>query len=436
MRPRAVARLPGPALDGSRREAATLGDVPPPELPAQPEARATRLRRVLVLGSLSAFGPLSIDMYLPALPSLATDLGTGAAQVQLTLTASFVGLAAGQLVAGPLSDSRGRRRPLVVGLGLYALTSALCALAPSASALIGLRLLQGAAGGAGTVIARAVVRDLYAGDEAARFFGRLMLVNGLAPILAPVVGGQLLRVTTWRGVFVALAGIGLALFLAAVLALGESLPAGRRRSGGLGQVLRSFRRLLRDRVYVGHVLSCALAMGAMFAYIAGSPFVLERVYGVTPQVFGVAFGVNALGIVAAGQLSARLVGRVAPGRLLAAGLAANLLGGVALLAAAVWGAGLPGILPALFVMVSSLGVILPNATALALRDHPDMAGAASALLGLVQFATGGAVAPLVGVAGTGSALPLAVIVTGLGAGALLAFATLSWRRGSALRAAA
>jgi MFS transporter, DHA1 family, multidrug resistance protein len=413
--------------------------MPPPEVACPPgvrEPRRTRVRRVVVLGSLTAFGPLSIDMYLPALPALSADLATGASQVQLTLTACLAGLAAGQLVTGPLSDSAGRRRPVLAGLGLYAVASLLCAVAPSVQALIALRAVQGAAGGASVVIARAIVRDLYAGDAAARFFARLMLVNGLAPILAPVIGGQLLRVTSWRGVFVVLAAIGFGLLGVALAGVGESLPLARRRAGGLGRALASFGDLLRDRCYLGYVLSCGLAMGAMFAYIAGTPFVLEGVYRVSPQAFSVVFGLNALGIVAAGQLSGRLVGRVPPARLLAAGLLASSVGGAALLVAAATGPGLPAILPALFVVVASIGLIVPNATALALRDHPEAAGSASALLGLAQFVIGGAVAPLVGLAGTRTALPLAAIVAALSATALLAFATLSRRGRPALRAAA
>src|SRR5947209_4111624 len=224
-------------------------------MPAAAGEAPSRLRLVLIIGALSAFGPLSLDMYLPALPSLSRDLGSGASQAQLTLTACLLGLASGQVIAGPQSDALGRRRPLLVGLLGYAVSSALCAVAPSVPVLIVLRLVQGLTGAAGIVIARAVVRDLYVGTEAARFYALTMLVNGLAPILAPIIGAQLLRVTSWRGVFLVLGAIGVVLFLAGALGLPETLPPERRRTGGIGPILLTFRRLLEDRVFVGYAVS-------------------------------------------------------------------------------------------------------------------------------------------------------------------------------------
>ena len=229
---------------------------------------------VLLIGALSAFAPLSIDMYLPGLPAIATELGASPAEVQLTLTACLIGLALGQLVSGPLSDTYGRRRPLLVGLALYTVASLLCAAAPTVWTLVAARLLQGLGGAAGIVIARAVVRDHYSGSAAARFFALTMLVNGLAPILAPIIGGQLLLITTWQGIFLVLAGIGAILFLVAALRLAESLPPERRRSGRLGDVARSYRGLLGDRGFMSYVLASALAFAAMFAYISASPFVV------------------------------------------------------------------------------------------------------------------------------------------------------------------
>ncbi len=397
---------------------------PNEETPERPVRQRSAARLIVVLGALSAFGPLSIDMYLPALPALRRDLGTGASQAQLTLSACLLGLAVGQLVAGPLSDRLGRRRPLLVGLAAYVLASLLCAAAPSVAALVVLRFVQGCAGAAGIVIARAMVRDLHAGDAAARFFSLLMLVNGSAPILAPIVGGQLLRVTDWRGVFVALAIGGVGLFVAAAVSLGETLPPERRQVGGLRATLATFRGLLADRAFVGRALAAGLAIGAMFAYIAGSPFVLQEIHGVSPQGFSLLFGTNALGLVAAGQTNGRLVGRVPLPRLLAGGLAANAAGGLALLAVVLGGVGLAGILPALFVVVASLGFVLPNAAALALADYPRTAGSASALLGLLQYAVGAAAAPLVGLGGERTALPMSVVVAALGSAALVAFLAL------------
>ena len=402
-----------------------LDPAPTPSEPVgrtTPAVRSRQVRLVVILGSLSAFGPLSIDMYLPGLPELTDDLGTGASQVQLTLSACLLGLASGQLVAGPVSDARGRRPPLLVGLAGYAVASLLCAFAPSIWALVALRFAQGFAGAAGIVIARAVVRDLHSGVAAARFFSLLMLVNGLAPILAPVFGGQLLRVTTWRGVFVVLALIGVLLFFAAATGLAESLSPERRQTGGVRTVFATFGRLLADRVFVGRALALGLGAAGMFAYIAGSPFVLQGIYGASPQLFSVMFGANALGLVLAGQVNGRLVGRVPLSRLLLLGLIGTSAGGAALLTVvAIGGGGLAGVLPALFLVVASLGFVFPNATALALQAHPRAAGSASSLLGLLQYATGAAVAPLVGLAGEETALPMALVIAGCGAAALVAF---------------
>jgi DHA1 family bicyclomycin/chloramphenicol resistance-like MFS transporter len=379
------------------------------------------VRIVLILGALSAFGPLSIDMYLPSLPSLSRDLGASASVAQLTLSFCLLGLALGQIIAGPVSDTLGRRRPLIVGLVAYALASLLCMVAPSIYVLIVLRLVQGTAGAAGIVIALATVRDKYSGIAAARFLAMLLLVSGIAPIAAPIIGGLLLRVMSWRGIFFILAIVVSILLVAVVTYLGETLPPERRQNGELLTVLATFRRLLTDRGFVGYALSCGLAFAAMFAYISGSPFVIQDIYGLSPQVFSLIFGSNALGLAIAGQVSGRLVGRVSPRKLLTGGLIATALGGTTLLLTVLTNIGLIGILPALFVIVASIGMVLPNATALALADHPRSAGSASALVGVLQFAIGAAAAPLVGVAGTRTALPMALVIAILGVSALLTF---------------
>ena len=383
-----------------------------------------RARLLLTLGVLSAFGPLSIDMYLPALPALGRDLRASAAQTQLTLSACLLGLALGQLLAGPLSDALGRRRPLLVGVAAYTAASLLCVVAPSVGALILLRFVQGLAGAAGIVIARAIVRDLHAGLAAARYFSLLMLVNGMAPILAPILGGQLLRLTSWRGVFVALAVIGALLLLAVATGLRETLPRADRHTGGLPATLGTFRQLAADRLFAAYALSSGLAFAAMFAYISGSPFVLEGHYGVSPQLFSLIFAANALGLVAASGLNGRLVGRVPLRRLLLGGLAGTALGGMALLTAVLAGTGPAGVLPSHFVVVASQGIVLPNATTLALSGHPRTAGSASALLGVLQYAIGAAAAPLVGLGGTATALPMGTVIAALGTTALATFALL------------
>lgn len=380
-------------------------------------SRGATARLILVLGSLSAFAPLAIDMYLPALPALTTDLHASASEIQLTLTACFVGLALGQIVAGPVSDAYGRRRPLLVGLAAFALASLLCAAAPNVGTLVALRVVQGAAGAAGIVISRAVVRDLFTGTELARFYALTLIVNGVAPILAPIVGGLILLVTSWHGTFLMLAVIGAGLFLAAAFGLAESLPPAARRKGGIGATVRTFQDLGRDRTFVGYALAGGLAFAAMIAYIAGSPFVVETIYGASPQVFSLIFGANALGIVLAGQLSAMLVGRRGPRGLVALGLGTSAAGALILIAAVLAGVGLVGILPGFFLVTASIGLILPNATALALADHGHRAGSALALMGAFQYVVGALIAPLVGIAGTGTALPMALVIATLSLGA-------------------
>jgi MFS transporter, DHA1 family, multidrug resistance protein len=400
--------------------------------------RASRLRAarlVIIIGGLSAFAPLSIDMYLPAFPEITSDLGAAASQVQLTLTACLVGLALGQLTVGPLSDVLGRRLPLLVGLLTYALASVLCAFAPTIEILIVLRVLQGLAGAAGIVIARAIVRDLYSGSEMARFFSLTMMVNGLAPILAPIIGAQVLLFADWNWVFIVLAAIGLALFVAVVGWLPETLPGERRQTSGIRPMLATFRRLLADRVFIGYAIAAGMAFGAMFAYIAGSPYVLQNIHGVSPQGFSLMFGANALGIVLASQINARLVARVGARAMLRFGLIGSATGGISLLIVVILGIGLIGILPALFIVVASMGLISPNTAALALANYPESAGSASALLGLLQFIIGAAVAPLAGIGGEETAVPMAVVIACLGVGALITSTILTRQAPSNLPAA-
>jgi MFS transporter, DHA1 family, multidrug resistance protein len=362
-----------------------------------------------VLGALTAAAPLSLDTYLPALPTLTADLATTPSITQLSLTSCLLGLALGQLIAGPLSDVLGRRRPMLLGATGFAVASVLCAVAPSVEVLVALRLAQGLLGAVGIVVARAVVRDTSDATTAARSFATLMLVSGVAPIVAPVLGGQLLRVTSWRGVFVALAVYGTLAGLAVLLFVRESLPATRRRAGSAAATLASFRVLLGDRRVVACVLAAGLLFAAMFAYISGSTFVLQDLYGLSPQGFSGVFGANSVAIVASVQVAGRLAGsgRVRPERLLAIGLVVAMTGTAVLLASALLDAGLAGILAGLVVTVIGVGLVLPSATTLTLADHPEHAGSASALLGTAQFLVGAGVAPLVGLAGSRSAVPMA-----------------------------
>ena len=396
---------------------------------AEPSRPAPAARQpIVLLGALSALAALSLDMYVPGLPAMAADLHTTASATQLTLTACLIGLALGQLYVGPLSDTRGRRRPLLVGMTLYTAASALCALAPSIWVLIPMRLVQGAAGGAGMVIATAAVRDRGEGGTAtARLFATLMVVNGIAPIAAPVIGGQLLHFTTWRGVFLVLAGIGAVLLLTSVFLFGESLPAERRRHSGGGSraLMPVYRRLLRDRVFVGCLLGNGLALGAMFGYISGSPFVLQDIHGLTAQQYSLVFAANGTGIVLGSQASRQLVGRFSSHTLMLAGLIGVTGGGVGVLLSTLTGAGLPVLLPLLFVNVACLGLVLPNAGALGLAKHGDAAGAAASLLGPTPYVLGALASPLVGLGGRHDAVPMGVVIALFDTLALGAFAILT-----------
>jgi DHA1 family bicyclomycin/chloramphenicol resistance-like MFS transporter len=380
-----------------------------------------------LLGALSMFAPLSTDMYLPALPSVQHDLSASATAVTLTLTSSLIGLGAGQLIAGPLSDAFGRRRPVLAGLVIYTIASVLCALAPDVWTLTVMRLIQGAAGAAGIVIARAVVSDLYSGVAAARYFARLMIVIGLAPILAPLIGGQLLHFTDWRGVFLVLAGIGALLALVTWRALGETLAPEARQASGLKTMFAVLRVLARDRRFMGLTICFAVCFGAVFAYISGSPFVFEDIFGLSPQLFGVLFAANAVGLVTVSQVSGRLVSSVGPQRLLVVGVTTITLAGIGLMVTVLAHGGLAPVEICFLLIISSFGMVAPNATALAMAPYPHVAGSASALMGLTQFCIGAAVAPLVGVAGDHSAVPTAGVILALvfAAGLVLA---LSLRR--------
>ncbi|SEP51530.1 Bcr/CflA family multidrug efflux MFS transporter [Amycolatopsis saalfeldensis] len=387
--------------------------------------REGTLRFLLILGGLSAFGPLSIDMYLPALPRLAVDLGASDSTVQLTLTAFIVGLALGQVVVGPLSDAYGRRVPLLIGLALYVVGSVAAAVSPDITLLIIARAVQALGAAAGIVISRATVRDLFSGKAMTKFFSMLMLVNGLAPIIAPVLGGQLLNFTSWRGVFVVLTGFGVLLLVVVAVAMPEPLALGNRTPARLGGVLRTYAGLLADRSFLGYALASGLMFAGLFAYISGSSFALQGVYGLSPQQFSLVFGLNGVGIVLAGQLNGRLVGRFSERTLLAAGLTVAAAGGLGVLFAVTAGLPLIGLVIPLLVVVSSIGLVMPNASSLALAEHARSAGSASALLGVLQFVIGGVATPLVGLGGPGTAVPMAATMAGFGVLALLAFLTLT-----------
>lgn len=391
-----------------------------------PQAVRRLLPAVLLL--LTVFGPISMDLYLPALPALTVELDAATSVAQLTVTACLIGLAAGQLIAGPLSDRYGRRRVLLVGVVAYLVTSILCAVSPTVELLIAARFVQGLAGGAGIVIAQAAGRDVYSGGALIRFYGRLTVVGGFAAIVGPLLGGQLNTFTDWRGLFVFLAVIGAAILVVTLIVFRETLPVERRTAGGLGQTVRDFRVLLADRVFLGAVLNQGFLYAALFAYLAGSTYVLQDVYGLTPQGYALAFGLNSAGFMVFGYLAGRAAERWSVPGTLTVGIVVAGVGATGLLASGLVAMPLWAVIVALFALASGVAITSPPATTLALLEYPQIAGTASSLLGMVRFGFGGVAAPLVGVAGAASILPLGIVTVTAVVLAGAAFLVLGRRR--------
>jgi DHA1 family bicyclomycin/chloramphenicol resistance-like MFS transporter len=372
----------------------------------------------VTLGALTAIGPLAIDMYLPALPTIARELGASASAVQVSVVVYFIGMAAGQAVYGPVSDRIGRKPALCFGLGLFLVSSIGCALASNVETLVAFRLAQSLGGCASVVIPRAVVRDYFEEREAVRMLSLLMLVFGLAPILAPWIGGQLLIGLGWRSIFWLHAVYAVFWLIVVVASLDESLPAERRRRDPLGVVVRVYGRLMSDRIYIGYVLTGSLIFAGLLAYIAGSPFVFIELFHVPPERYGLYFGTNAIGIISASQANRWLAHRVDPRRVLAVVLPVSLFAGLVLLFNAYTGfGGFGGILLPLFCFIATHGFVMPNTVALALAPHRAVAGSASALLGTLQFVLGATAGTLLGLIGNGTAVPLAAVVGGCGVAA-------------------
>ncbi|MDF0528928.1 multidrug effflux MFS transporter [Tsukamurella sp. 8F] len=383
-----------------------------------------RLRLALVLGALSAFGPITTDLYLPSLPEAASDLHASQPQIQVTLTTCLVGLALGQLFIGPLSDAVGRRRPMLGGVAVFVVASLLCALAPTVYLLDAFRLIQGLAGSAGVVLSLAIVRDLYSGVDAAKLISSLMAVGGIAPILAPVAGAQLLRVMDWRGLFYVLAGTGVVLLGAAWRWIPESLPAARRAELRLNHLAEAVGTLSRDPRFVCLSIAGAFAFATLFSYISTSPFVFQDGYGFTEAQFGILFAANSAGLLCVNLAGGRLLGRVSPTATLRVALAAMTAACVAMLVASVT-LGMWGVIVCLFLSVMWVPLTLATLAALALDDHGDVAGTASALLGALRFAVGGIAGA---VAGLGGADPTALAVAMLACSVVAVVAFLIARR--------
>ena len=379
-------------------------------------------RLAIILGALSAMGPLAIDMYLPSFPTIAREFGAPVSSMEATAAAYFGGLALGQAIYGPISDRVGRKRPLYFGLVVFILASIGCAFATSVPALIALRLAQALGGCAEMVVARAMVRDCFDQGDSIRVMSLLILVLGLAPILAPLIGGQILVYVGWQGVFWTLAAYAAACLVAVRLLLPESLPVERRQRRSVAEIGMVYGTLLRDRRFMAYAVCGSLVIAGMFAYIAGSPFVFIEIFDVAPERFGLFFGTNAFGLIAASQVNGRLARRFEARQILRGVLPVTAAAGLVLLANAWTGfGGFAGILLPLFVCVASVGFVVPNTTVLAMQPHGRVAGTASALLGTVQFSCGAVAGALVGALNNGTAIPLAAVVATCAVGALITF---------------
>jgi len=362
-----------------------------------------------------AFAPMAIDLYLPGLPAIAAEFGAAPSAAQFTLASFFVGMALGQVIHGPLADRYGRKPPLYAGLALFMLASVGCALASNITTLILLRFAQAASGSVGVVIARAVVRDRFDAHTSAKVYSLLMLVMGVAPILAPFLGGWILLFAGWRAIFLALALFGLACLVGVWRYLPETRTATAPAGGGIGTALRGYGAILRDRRFTGYALSGGFAQAGLFAYITGSPHVFINVYGVPAHHFGWLFGLNAVGLIASSQYNRRLLRHESADSILRRANRWTVFAGLVLLAVAAigWG-GLPMLLIPLFVYLVSIGFTAPNAMANALAHQGARAGSASALIGTLQFGVATVASTLVGLLGHGSALPMAAVIAGCG----------------------
>ncbi|MHA7963950.1 multidrug effflux MFS transporter [Paenibacillus sp. CAU 1782] len=376
---------------------------------------------VLLLGLFSTLGPFTIDMYLPAFPEIVKQYDTTASLVQFSLTACLLGLGLGQLVMGSLSDVHGRRNPLLLSMAFFTVSSLACAFAPTIEMLILFRFVQGFAASAGIVISRAIARDLYSGSELTKFFSLLLLVGNLGPLVAPVAGSGVLSFSPWIGVFISLALLGVFLFLMTKWSLQETLPAERRSPSNFAHQLRSYGMLLRDRQFVGYMLAQGIMMAGVFAYVAGTPFIYQNIYGATPTQFALLFASNGISLIIGSQLVGRLTHRVSEQFFLVLGLWLALLASIAVVVVAVMEGPLFALVVPLFLFVCSIGISTTAAFPLAMESQADNAGSAAALLGVVPFVLGAIVAPLVGIAGEDTAIPLGVIILISSAVAMLAY---------------
>ncbi|MFZ1410631.1 MAG: multidrug effflux MFS transporter [Micropruina sp.] len=381
--------------------------------PSPDAARTAGLTKALLatIVLVSAIAPLATDMYVPAFPQVGVDLAASATQVQLTLTMFFVGMALGQLVGGPVSDARGRRLPLLLALAVTTAASIVCAFAPTMPVMLAARFVQGLAGGWAMVTARAVVVDLVSGPRLVRDLNLIAGVGGIAPIVGPLIGAVILELSHWRVSFWVVAALGAAMFVAVLIGIPESLPAEKRRGGELTELAAAAKQVIANKTFVGYLVVMAFSMGITFAYVATSAFILQSMNGLSPLLYGIDFAANAVGLTVATLVASRLAGRVPTRTVIVVGLAASGASGLLLLVGALWlGTPLWLAVVAFFVLMSAQGLVGPNAGALASAAVPDHPGTGSAVLGFLQWVMAGVIAPLAGLGGEHTAVPMAVIV--------------------------
>ncbi|MBB4000856.1 multidrug effflux MFS transporter [Aureimonas pseudogalii] len=390
--------------------------------PQEPIASATKghgLRVLAILSALMGFASISTDLYLPAMPTMATALGSDAGTMELTISGYLIGFSLGQLLRGPLGDRYGRRLPVAIGLVLFVIGSAGCALSTDVWHMVGWRVVQAVGACAGVVLARAMVRDLYAGHRAAQMLSTLMTVMAVAPLLGPVVGSQILAVSSWQAIFWTLVGVGVAT-LVALYTLPETLPEERRNMEPLGRAMARYGMLLRHPRLLGYAGAGAFFYGGVYAYIAGTPFAYITYHHVSPRLYGILFAAGILGIMATNVVNARLVGRLGGLRLLRIGSAGAAVSGILLVTDATtgWG-GLWGLVIPLFAFVSMNGLIVANSIAGAMAEFPDRAGTVSALVGAMQYGTGIVGSAMVGVLADGTPRPLGYVIAFAGVGGIV-----------------
>lgn len=382
---------------------------------------AKRARFIILLGALTSLIPFTIDMYLPSFPVLAGVFDTTASSIQLSLTACLLGLALGQLFAGALSDMHGRRKPLIISLFIYVIASAACIFAPNIYIFIALRFAQGFAASAGLVISRAIVRDVSSGPELTRLFALLMVVNNLVPLLAPSVGSGVLLFADWKGIFLALSLLGVILLLITAFRLPESLAPEKRIPSQILSTFSSFATILKDRQFTGYALAQGFLIGGVFAYVAGTPFIYQNIYGVSPQVFSLLFGMNGIGLIIGSYAVGRFAHKVSEKQFLESALYTAVMAGAVLLAVVSFDGPLWAVVIPIFFFVTAIGVVGTASFTLAMERQSRVAGSASALLGLLPFILGALTAPLVGIAGEETAVPMGLTIFSMCVIALFAY---------------